>query len=393
MELSESNIMFKIVDRLLNYGHHFLGRNDYGLTPEEFNTFRHDSAACFIPLIKWSKPLVSYQKVHDACTNQTIWTSTQTMRYAVGASLISLGYKKYLDFESLQNSIIAKAFDKYQVGILDDIIDRGNYDYQEAKDLYRHVISSMTTHDFDYMAFQEELNGLLNPSQLGISDIICSMASAFSTFFFEAPRAYEVLPIIKELDERIIEGQALTVLQKESYLDMGRLRSATERFYAPEAELRWYEKLANHISGGIRYNIIDIAYTNDEFDMKNVDNILKAWYFYDIIMVFLNNIVDLESDLKNGIYNLSLIDMKNGDISSVDRNNPQLTLDDYERHILRNAELARKAFKYVNGDEENRKFYLYITMMIPLIMMADWVGSRDEIIELFLTQVSEIQKT
>jgi hypothetical protein len=380
--------MYKITDNLLSYAHHFLKNNDYGLTPEEFNNFRHEASACFIPLVKWSEPMISYQDLLDTNNNSTIWNSTQTMRFAVGASLMSLRYIKHFDYKNLQHAVIGKAFDKFQVGILDDLIDRGDYDYKEAKALYRHVISSMTTPNVDPIEFQNELNELLNPSQIGISDLITEITSSFSTFFFEAPRVNEVIPIIKELDERLIEGQALTVLQKKKYLDLEKMRRSSENFYAPENSLNWYDKLANHISGGIRYNLIDIAYCNDDFDRRYIDSILKTWYFFDINMVYMNNIIDIETDLKNEIYNLSLIDMKDGDFSFIDRNDFDLTRSDYERHMIRNAEISKRALSYVKYDDEHWKYHLFITMMIPLVMMTDWVGHKDDMIELFLKNVS-----
>jgi hypothetical protein len=294
----------------------------------------------------------------------------------------------YMDYENLQHAVIGKAFDKFQVGILDDLIDRGDYNYFEARDLYRHVISSMTTPNVDPLAFQKELNELLNPNQLGISDLITEITSSFSTFFFESPRVDEVIHIIKELDERLIEGQALTVLQKKKYLDLDKMRRSSENFYAPENSLRWYDKLANHISGGIRYNLIDIAYCNEEFDCKHIDNILKTWYFFDINMVYMNNIIDIEVDLENDIYNLSLIDMKDGDLSFIDRKDFDLTKSDYERHMIRNAEISKRALSYVKYDDEYWKYHLFITMMIPLVMMADWIGHKDDMIELFLNNVS-----
>jgi hypothetical protein len=388
MELRDTNIMYKITNYLLNYALHFLKRNDYGLIPEEFNTLRHKAAPCFIPLVKWSEPLVSYQDLYDTNKHTIIWNSTQTMRYAVGASLMSIRYMNYQDYENLQHSVIAKAFDKFQVGILDDLIDRGDYDYQESKKLYRHVISSMTTPNVDSIAFQKELNELLNPGQHGISDLITEITTSFSTFFFEAPRVDDVIGIIKELDERLIEGQALTVLQKRKYLDLEKIRTSSENFYAPENGLKWYDKLANHISGGIRYNLIDIAYCNDDFDITHINNILKTWYFFDINMVYMNNIIDIETDLENEIYNLSLVDIKDGDISFVDRNDFDITTNDYEKHMIRNAEIANRALSYIKYDEEHWKYYLFITMMIPLVMMTDWLGKKDDMIELFLNNIS-----
>jgi hypothetical protein len=388
METVGSQRMFHVIDKIWNYAEGFITNNDFGLTPVELRSFKNEATVCFIPLVKSSESLISQELIYDKITNQKIWNSNQTLRFAVGASMISLGYRRFMDPESLRRSIIAKTLFKSQMGLLDDLIDNGNYNYSEAKELYRHVVGSMSSPDIDCLAFQEELNSVLNPNQLGVSNLVTSLTNGFNNLYLRAPMIGGVMPYMLTMDQKVIDGQALTVLQKEHYLDLKKMKNISNYFFAPEEDLKWHEKLAHYISGGTRYNLIDIAYTNGGFDLNKVDSLLMAWYFYDIVVVLLNNIVNIDHDLRNGIYNLSLIDMKDGDVSSLNKNDPGLTLADYERHILRNAEIAKRALAHVNGGEYNQKFYRLITLMIPIVMMSDWIGTKDDLIELFLTNVS-----
>ncbi len=388
METVGSQRMFNVIDNLWGYAERFIKANDFDLTTNEFRSFKRDAAACFIPLVKSSEPLISQELIYDRITNQKIWNSNQTLKFAVGASLISLGYRRYIDPASLRRSIITKNFINCQMGILDDIIDKGNYNYSEARQLYGHVVSSMNSPDLDCLEFQEELNRILNPNQLGISNLVTSITNGFNKLFLRAPMIGKIMTQMLRMDQRVIDGQALTVLQKDDYLDLKKLKRTSESFFAPEEDLKWHEKLANYISGGARHNLIDIAYTKGEYDLNKIDSLLVSWYFYDVVIALLKNVVNIEADLNNGIYNLSLLDMRNGDVSSMNKNDPELTLADYERHILRNAEIAKRALAHVNGDENDRKFYRLITLMIPIVMMSDWIGTRDELIELFLNNVS-----
>lgn len=388
METVASQRMFHIIDRIWTYAEHAVSTIDFGLTMNDLNKFKREATACFIPLVKSSESLISQELIFDKITNQMIWNSTQTLRFAVGTSLISLGYRRYMEPEEMRRSIIAKTFLKSQMGILDDLIDKGNYDYQTARKLYNHVVSSMSSPDLDTIDFQEELNSIINPNQIGVSNLVTSITNGFNKLFSRAPQANSIMPLMKTIDNRVIEGQALTVLQKEHYLNLDKIREVSQKFYAPEEGLHWYEKLANYISGGTRYNIIDIAYTNGGFDVNKIDSILVPWYFYDIVVVLLNNVVNIESDLESGIYNLSLIDMKKDDILNMDKHNPDLTVEDYTLHIIRNAELTKKALQHISGGEEIQKFYRLITLMIPIVMMANWIDTRQEMIELFLTRVT-----
>jgi hypothetical protein len=66
-----------------------------------------------------------------------------------------------------------------------------------------------------------------------------------------------------------------------------------------------------------------------------------------------------------------------------------LTVDDYDEHIRRIAELTSKGIELVSRDfHDETLYYPFITIMMPVVMMADWIGKRDDMIHTFLEAVA-----
>jgi len=69
--------------------------------------------------------------------------------------------------------------------------------------------------------------------------------------------------------------------------------------------------------------------------------------------------------------------------------NPNLTLRDYEEHSERTAEFSRRALtQATKGLEDRSMFYPFVTIMIPVVMMAEWIGNRDNMIHSYLRSIS-----
>jgi len=320
------------------------------------------------------------------------WNYVQTLRFAAGATMISQRYQRFMSAENLRRSMLAKILYKCQTGILDDLVDTHKYSYIEAKDLYHHVLSSMTDPDFEMNAFKSKLTSMMKQEQLGLFDLVTDITASFNEMFVESPHGHELFYRMDILDERVTLGQALTMFQKEGSLDTVKVRRIASRFYSPAEDLEWYDRLANYVSGGTRYNLIDISFCDSALDVNQIKRLLEGWYYYDVVIVYLNNIVHIYQDLKEGIANLSLISMREEEISDLKTlggYNPQLTTNDYSDHIRRLAGYAARALDVVtNGYEDETLYYPFITVMMPVVMMAEWIGKQDSFIGLYLDELS-----
>jgi hypothetical protein len=322
------------------------------------------------------------------------WNYVQTLRFAAGASMISQKYNSCMTSENLRRSMIAKILYKCQTGILDDLIDTHRYTYIEAKDLYHHVLSSMTDPDFEMNAFKQRLISLMKQEQLGLFDLMTNITSNFNEMYTESPHGHDLFYEMEVLDERVTLGQALTMFQKESHLDTSKVKRIASRFYAPADDFRWYDRLANYVSGGTRYNLIDISFCEERFDSNQVKRLLDGWYYFDVVIVYLNNIVHIYQDLKEGIANLSLISLREQeihDLKTLEGYNPKLTMEDYASHIRRLAGYASRALGVLtSGHDDEALYYPFITVMMPLVMMAEWIGKHDDFIGLYLGEVAPV---
>jgi hypothetical protein len=321
-----------------------------------------------------------------------LWNWSQTLRYAAGATMISQKYSKYMTKENLRKAILAKVLYKCQTGILDDLVDKGSYSYMDAKDIYHHVLASMTDLDYDMNAFKKRLVPKMKQSQIHMFELIATISSSFNKLYVDSPNGVDLFYQMEVLDERVILGQALTMFQKGLSFNIGKVKRIAQKFYAPSEDVRWHERLAAYVSGGTRYNLIDMSFTDKNFDLDDLKHFLEGWYYYDIIVVYLNNIVNVQQDLRDGIANLSLIAMREDDISSVrrlDNYNPMLTIDDYKNHIARIAQMSNRAIAAVTKDfEDPENYYPFITVMMPVVMMAEWIGKRDDLICTYLEELS-----
>src|SRR5205814_434238 len=159
------------------------------------------------------------------------------------------------------------------IGILDDLIDKGNYSYLEAKDLHHMVLSSMLDPDLDSTAFMKRLVTMLRQEQIPLFDLINNIVRGFNILWNGSPHGHDY-------------------------------------FYAPDDTMYWWEKLGGHVSAASRHNLIDMAFTNQPYDIKHMKSFLAGWYYYDAAVILMDHVVSIHQDLRNGIANLSLIAMR-----------------------------------------------------------------------------------
>src|SRR5437870_3018236 len=233
------------------------------------------------------------------------WNYLQTLRFAAGATMMTEQWRPYMSPKNLQRALTAQIFHKCQIGILDDLIDKGNYSYLEAKDLHHVVLSSMIDPDFESTTFTKRLVAMHKQEQVPLFDLINSITRGFNGLWNNSPQA------------------------------------------------------------------------NAYFDQAEV---------------LIDHIVSIYQDLRNGIANLSLIAMREDELSGLTTlkgYNPHLTMDDYDQHLRRIAYLTSKGLEFVDKDfHDESMYYPFITIMMPVVMMADWIGNRDDMIHAFLDSIA-----
>ncbi len=306
--------------------------------------------------------------------------------------MMSEQYSPHMTTENLHRSMTAKIFRECVIGILDDLIDKGNYSYLEAKDLHHMVLSSMLDPDLDSTAFMKRLVTMLRQEQIPLFDLINNIVRGFNVLWNGSPHGNEYFYQMEVMDERVALGQALSMFQKEPNFSIPKMEKIMENFYAPDDTMYWWEKLGGHVSAASRHNLIDMAFTNQPYDIKHMKSFLAGWYYYDAAVILMDHVVSIHQDLRNGIANLSLIAMREKelrDLTTLKNYNPHLTIDDYDGHLRRIADLTSKAIRLATTDVHDETLvYPFMTIMMPVVMMADWIGNRDDMIHTFLEAIA-----
>jgi len=321
-----------------------------------------------------------------------LWNYGQTLRFAAGATMITQRYQSRMTTENLRRAMIAKVLHHCQAGLLDDLIDTGRYTFIEAKDLYHHCLASMIDPGFDINTFRKELALSLNQEQLSMFDLMTNITAAFNKLFLESPNGQDLFYELQKVDDRLILGQALTMFQKQPTMDITKLKRIAASLSAPDPDLRWHERISQALSGATYYNLIDMCFLSEPMPQAELQGTLNAWYYYDLVITRLNHFVGVHKDLRSGIANLALIAMRENELvnlTNLNGYNPNLTLRDYEEHSERTAEFSRRALtQATKGLEDRSMFYPFVTIMIPVVMMAEWIGNRDNMIHAYLRSIS-----
>lgn len=321
-----------------------------------------------------------------------IWNYLQALRLAAGATMLSELYRPYVRPENLQKAMTSKILFECQVGILDDLVDKSNYSYLEAKDLYHLVFSSMIDPDFDTTAFMKRLMTMLRQEQVPLFDLMNSITRGVNVLWNNSPNGSRYFYQMEILNDRVALGQALTMFQKEPNFGISRMEKVATSFYAPHDGLAWWEKIGGHIAGVSRYNFVDMAFSDHRFDRRNMEKFMAGWYYLDVTITLMDHVSGIYKDLQAGIANLSLVAMREKELrelTTVRGYNPQLTIDDYDKHIRRIAALTADGLRVVDQDSEDETlFYPFIAIMIPVVMLADWIGNRDDMIQKYLHAIA-----
>lgn len=316
------------------------------------------------------------------------WNYMQALRFAVGVSLSCQKYGKWMSPANRQRSIVAKILHNCLMGILDDLIDRGSYSYLQAKDVHHLVLSSMIDPDFDSSTYMKRLIAMLKHNQVHLFDLINNLTKHFNRMWNESPSGMNYFYQMEVLDERVALAQALTMFQKEPGLNVAKMRQIAETFQAPTPDVPYWSRMAAHISTATRYNLIDMAFADPVFELDRLPSFLEGWYYLDAAITLLDHVSSIYRDLRGGIANLSLIAMRERDLAgrrSLQGFNPHLTVDEYDRHLRAIARTASNGLRLVVKDFDDReRYYPFLGLMMPVVLLSDWIGDRDDMINLYV---------
>src|SRR5438128_9519990 len=100
------------------------------------------------------------------------------------------------------------------------------------------------------------------------------------------------------------------MFEKEPNVSIARMEKITEAFYAPDDSMHWWEKLGGHLSAASRHNLIDMAFTDQSYELRRMKNFMAGWYYYDAAVIFLIKVVRFNHDLRTGYWTISLTAMR-----------------------------------------------------------------------------------
>ncbi len=391
---ADVSLLQRNVKKLGGYAVTLLERHDLGMDPSLFREHLTRTYEQLGSICQAKEPISIRLHPMDFAHGNLVepvdlpWNYPQTLRFASGACMISEEYRRWMTPENMRRSLTAKVLYKCQTGILDDVVDKGDYNYLEAKGLYHLVLSSMTDPALDPNTFMKKLMAILRQEQLEHFDLITAISNNFNILFSVSPHGKDLFYQMENLDEKVALGQALTMFQKESHFDLGQVASISRGFSTLDEEFRWYERLANYVSGGTRYNLIDISFIDRKMQERRTQAVLKGWFYFDAVIVFLNNVVSIYEDLRNGIANLSLVAMREKEVlplTTLSGYDPGITAEDYVTHLERLARLASKGLERMAGGlQDVDQYYPFIAVMMPVVMLAEWIGSQDELLDIYL---------
>jgi hypothetical protein len=303
----------------------------------------------------------SHQALLEA--TEMAWNYPQDLRFAAGSCMISRMYARWMSEENLSG-------------------------YLEAKDLYHLVLSSMTNPSLNPNAFMKRLMGDLGQDQLDLFETIVTIALHFNRLFHDSPHGGQLFYEMEKLEERAALGQALTMFQKEATFDLDKVSSIAKSFYAADGSLTWYERLASYIGGAARLNLIDAAFVDRRLRAGKLKTLLKGWSLYDVVIILLNTVGGIHQDLREGLANLSLVAMRQKELTSLHSlqgYKPELTLEDYRTHIVRLANLASRGLEIiVPAYPDPHQYFPFSAVMLPVVLLADWIGKNDEMIHAYI---------
>ena len=317
----------------------------------------------------------------------SLWDHEQSVRYAAGAAMITARFRGAMSPANVARAAAAKAIHEFQADLLDDIIDGGVYTFEEARALYRVCLAPMTEARFDPDELQVELRHRIQAHQQGTVDLLTSLTTRLHELLRHAPNWDAFRSEIRRENQRLATGQALTVFQKRESRSIQMIREWASRFPAPNPDLRWQERFARSVAHGSGLCLIDLCFAEERLTPSELRSHLNAWYYFDVLMTLVNNVLDIPDDADEGLTNIALMAMRGAEVldPAVDPKAIRPTMRDYEPLLKRMAELSGRAITSAHEAlDDPDTFYPFVAFMMPVVMLTEPDGSGEDLLHAYL---------
>jgi hypothetical protein len=316
-----------------------------------------------------------------------IWNAKKNLRYAAGAVMMS-ELRKDIRPENRLRAIRLKILYEAYVDTIDDLIDTDGYSFADALDLMRHCLASLTRPGFDRRIFREELSGRLSPAQRRMTDFLTCLGEAVHRSIWASPQGASVVGELDRFQENWALGEAYTMYQKDPTLDVRAFLTAASHMPAPDPDLEPWERIGGWIAHTTALSLLDLCYADAPMSAKALEEHLAAWFYFDSVVTMMNNVMDLQKDVDQGIANIFMIACGRAEVRelrTVRGFRPAPTIQDYEAFLTRTAELARRSLEHAwRSCEDPDLFYPFLTIMAPVVMFVNEAGIREDVIHAYL---------
>src|SRR2546422_6428041 len=85
------------------------------------------------------------------------------------------------------------------------------------------------------------------------------------------------------------------------------IRGWASRFPAPHPDLTWPERFARSVAHGSGLCLIDLCFAEERLTPSELRSHLNAWYYFDVLMTLVNNVLDIPDDAEEGLTNIALM--------------------------------------------------------------------------------------
>ncbi len=317
----------------------------------------------------------------------SLWDHEQSVRYAAGAAMITARFRGAMSPPNAARVAAAKALHEFQADLLDDIIDGGGYTFEEARALYRICLAPMTEAGFDPNELHTELRRRIQAHQQGTVGLLTSLTARLHDLLREAPNRAAFRSEIRRENERLATGQALTVFQKRESRSIRMIRGCASRFPAPHPDLSWQERFARSVAHGTGLCLIDLCFAQGPLTPSELRAHLNAWYYFDVLMTLVNNVLDITDDADEGLTNIALMAMRGAEVldPTLDPRAMRPTMRDYEPLLRRMAELSGRAITSAHEAlDDPDGFYPFVAFMMPVVMLTEPDGNGEDLLHAYL---------
>lgn len=293
-----------------------------------------------------------------------------------GVAMIAERFRRHTPSEDRDRAFAAEVLFERQQDILDDLVDHGDYTFEQARDLYRHCVPATTEPDFRAEEFRRGLLAVLRPRDHHLAGVLAAMTGALNGLLRASPNGRRVLPRLEWANAGLILGQSATVFQREPTLDLRRLKEVCSRFWAPDPGLTWHERLAVQIAWGLSLSLIDLCFADEPMNDDDLDAHGRAWGYLDAVVTRLEHVANIGKDLRGGIANVALLSMRESEAlgrASLRGWSPALTASEYDTQFARTAELCRRGVACAEREGDGM-FFPFLSLMIAVAMIGRNVG-------------------